>query len=156
MWQRRCYGSRFLVNSPLLGDANTFRWKQLVTRLNGVSCWKWGRLLWWQSKMIEKRWQRESWQVQHRTGLRVPDLVVGNWQMVEESRDFSWTLKVRQWREDIMGAVEQWCLEYVIQWDCYSSCVKARYQEATSGECNRLRTRVCNGEMWSAQISDSA
>jgi hypothetical protein len=27
-----------LVNNPLLGDANTFLWKELVTRLNGVFC----------------------------------------------------------------------------------------------------------------------
>jgi hypothetical protein len=30
-----------------------------------------------QSKIIEKRWQRDSWQLQQRIGLRVPELVVG-------------------------------------------------------------------------------
>jgi hypothetical protein len=39
----------------------------------------WGSLLSLQSKMIEKRWHRESWQLQQRTGLRVPELAVGRW-----------------------------------------------------------------------------
>jgi hypothetical protein len=45
---------------------------------------------------------------------------------------------VRLWREDFV-----WYLECVIQWDCYSSCVKIRCQETASGDCNRLITLVC-------------
>jgi hypothetical protein len=33
------------------------------------------------------------------------------------------------WREGFMCAVVQWYLECVIQWDCYSSCVKIRCTE---------------------------
>jgi hypothetical protein len=36
-----------------------------------------------------------------------------------------------------------WCLKCVIQWDCYSSCVKICCQEMANGNCNRLRTVVC-------------
>jgi hypothetical protein len=35
-----------------------------------------------------------------------------------------------------------WYLECVIQWDCYSSCVRIRCQETASGDCNRMRTLV--------------
>jgi hypothetical protein len=33
-------------------------------------------------------------------------------------------------------------LECVIQWDCYSSCVKIRRQERNGGDCSRLRRLV--------------
>jgi hypothetical protein len=42
----------------------------------------------------------------------------------------------------VVCAIVPRCLECVIQWDCYSFCVKIRYQGTTSGDCNRLRTLV--------------
>jgi hypothetical protein len=45
-----------------------------------------------------------------------------------------------------------WYLECVIQWDCYSSCVKIRCQETASGDCNTQRTLVCVCQ-WSANCS---
>jgi hypothetical protein len=45
---------------------------------------------------------------------------------------------VQLWKEDSYV----WYLECVIQWDCYSSCAKIRFQETASGDCNRLRTLV--------------
>jgi hypothetical protein len=51
--------------------------------------------------------------------------------------------RVRLWREDFM------C---VIQWDYYSSCVKIRFQETDSEDCNRLRTLVCVCQ-WSVKCS---
>jgi hypothetical protein len=48
---------------------------------------------------------------------------VGSWQIMVESRGFSWELEVQQWRE---------ILKCVIQWDCCSSCVEIRYQDMTS------------------------
>jgi hypothetical protein len=68
---------------------------------------------------------------------------VGSCQVTMESSEFSWELKVQQWKEDFTCVVVQWYLECVIQWDCYSSCVKIRCQETDSGDCNRLRTLVC-------------
>jgi hypothetical protein len=44
--------------------------------------------------------------------------------------------------EDFVCAVVQWYLEFVIQWNCYSNCVKIRCQETASGEYNTLRTLV--------------
>jgi hypothetical protein len=43
-----------------------------------------------------------------------------------------------------------------LQWDCYSSCVKIRYQETTSGERNSLRRIVCVTVNCKVQISDRA
>jgi hypothetical protein len=33
------------------------------------------------AKITEKGWQRDSWQLQQRIGLRVPELAVGSWQL---------------------------------------------------------------------------
>jgi hypothetical protein len=43
-------------------------------------------------------------------------------------------------------------LECVIQWDCYSSCVKIRCQGRARGDCNTLRTLVCVCQ-WSVKCS---
>jgi hypothetical protein len=67
---------------------------------------------------------------------------VGSWQMMEESREFSWELKVWLWREEFTWAVVQWYMECVIQWYCYSFCVQIRRQETDSEDCNRLRRSV--------------
>jgi hypothetical protein len=69
-------------------------------------------------------------------------------QMMEESSEFSWELKVRQRREDFTYAIVQQYLECVIWWDCYSSCVKIRCQKTDSGDCNRLRTLVFEAMNW--------
>jgi hypothetical protein len=45
-------------------------------------------------------------------------------------------LKVQLWRY-------VWYLECVIEWDCYSSCVKIHCEEMANRDCNRLRTLVC-------------
>jgi hypothetical protein len=42
----------------------------------------------------------------------------------------------------VKGRCFMWYLERVIQWGCYSSCIKIRYQETANGDCNRLRTLV--------------
>jgi hypothetical protein len=34
---------------------------------------------WPAETIIEKIWQRDSWQLQQRTGLRVPELIVVSW-----------------------------------------------------------------------------
>jgi hypothetical protein len=49
-------------------------------------------------------------------------------------------LAVGPWREDFTCAV--------IQWDCYSSCVRIRCQETDSGDCNTLRILVCVAVNW--------
>jgi hypothetical protein len=43
-------------------------------------------------------------------------------------------LKVWLWKDFICAAV-QWYLACVIQWDCYSSCIKIRCQESANGTC---------------------
>jgi hypothetical protein len=55
--------------------------------------------------------------------------------------------RVHLWRENFM-----WYLEYVIQWDCYSSCVKIHCRETASGDCNTLRILVCAWQ-WSVKCS---
>jgi hypothetical protein len=54
---------------------------------------------------------------------------------------FSWALKVGQWRGDFACGLKtlhvlyvvQWYWKWVIQSDCYSSCVKIHFQETDSG-----------------------
>jgi hypothetical protein len=48
-----------------------------------------------------------------------------------------------------------WYLVCVIQWYCYSSCVKIRCHEKVSGDCNRLRTLVCVYQ-WSVKCSQES
>jgi hypothetical protein len=80
---------------------------------------------------------------------------VGSRQMMEESSEFSWELKVRQWREDFTCAVVQWYLEWFSE--TVTSCVKIRCQETDSGDCNRLRTLVFAAVNYkSDEICDSA
>jgi hypothetical protein len=60
-------------------------------------------------------------------------------------------LAVGLWIEDFTCTIVQWYMEYVIQWNCYSSCVKIRCQETDSGDCNIVRTLVCvsvNCKLW--------
>jgi hypothetical protein len=56
------------------------------------------------------------------------------------------------WQSGLKRRLYVWYLESVIQWDCYSSCVKVRCQETASGDCNRLRTLVCVCQ-WSLKCS---
>jgi hypothetical protein len=63
--------------------------------------------------------------LQQGTGLRVPELAVAaenwiessgvrSWQTMEESKEFSWELKVLQWRKAFICAVVQWHLKCVV------------------------------------------
>jgi hypothetical protein len=47
-------------------------------------------------------------------------------------------LKVWLWREEFTCVIVPLYLEYLIQCECYSSCVKIRCQETDSGCCNIL------------------
>jgi hypothetical protein len=56
--------------------------------------------------------------------------------------------RVRLWRDDFTCSD----LKCVIQWDCYSSCVKIRRHETANGHCKRPRTLVCVSQ-WSVKCS---
>jgi hypothetical protein len=49
-------------------------------------------------------------------------------------------LRVSSVREAVKRRLYMWYLEFVIQWDCYSSCVKIRCQETASWDCNSVVT----------------
>jgi hypothetical protein len=78
-----------------------------------------------------------------------------NWgnRIIESS---SVELKVWLWKEHFLYAVVQWYLACVIQWDCYSSCIKIRCQESASGACIELRTLMdvtVNCKLWKSTIA---
>jgi hypothetical protein len=99
----------------------------------------------WAPQRRLRRWRYEfSWLFSCQQFSRVKRREVAGWWM----REFSWELKVRQWRDDFACAVVQRYLE----WDCYNACVKIRCQETANGDCNGLRTQVCVCE-WSVNCS---
>jgi hypothetical protein len=87
-----------------------------------------------QWKMIERRWQRDSWQLQQIIGLRVLELAVGRWR---RNRETSVKLKVWLWRKYFMYVIVRDISSVQLETDCYTFCVKISYQKTTSGECNR-------------------
>jgi hypothetical protein len=54
---------------------------------------------------------------------------------MQESREFSWELKVRPWREVFLCDVVQRYVECVIQWDWYDYCVEIRFQDTANEDC---------------------
>jgi hypothetical protein len=128
-----------------------------ITRISG-QLWdkNWGSLLSRQSKVTEKKWQRVSW-VSRRQPARIWAWEQRNWsiRIIECS---SVELKVWLWREDFMRAilVVPRYLECIMQWDCYSSCIRSCCQETGNGDCNRLRTLVgvtVNCKLWRLAVA---